>query len=286
MHLPVFLQPRPNQPRVAVLIVKARARPGLRILGAEASSDQWNVSVDMNPKHTVATVTALRRPANIGGQDQEQQPADQPATTMPGVSEVFSWLLEVAEDSSELWEDARIVWSVRYVLEGSGEAGGEAAPEPWPSQQPDLGQDGVDAADAAEAEPVAETLMQADGVATIGGAAGGSVARSRRPRSTHHQGGHHHQGHQGHHGHHAGQHQAHQGHPERHHGELVEETRRKLVARFQVQKDDIQAVLPISKNWQLVNTAVLTARQISQAMKVFIVSQAGRVADVTLQSSC
>ncbi|XP_052132201.1 transmembrane protein 132B, partial [Frankliniella occidentalis] len=40
------------------------------------------------------------------------------------------------------------------------------------------------------------------------------------------------------------------------------------------------------QNWQLVNTAVLTARQISQAMKVFIVSQAGRVADVTLQSSC
>lgn len=34
------------------------------------------------------------------------------------------------------------------------------------------------------------------------------------------------------------------------------------------------------------NTAVLTGRQVSQAMKVFIVSQAGTVADVTLQSSC
>lgn len=34
------------------------------------------------------------------------------------------------------------------------------------------------------------------------------------------------------------------------------------------------------------NTAVLTGRQVSQAMKVFIVSQAGKVADVTLQSSC
>lgn len=40
------------------------------------------------------------------------------------------------------------------------------------------------------------------------------------------------------------------------------------------------------QNWQVVNTAVLTGRQVSQAMKVFIVSQAGRVADVTLQSSC
>lgn len=34
------------------------------------------------------------------------------------------------------------------------------------------------------------------------------------------------------------------------------------------------------------NTAVLTGRQVSQAMKVLIVSQAGKVADVTLQSSC
>ncbi|KAJ9590650.1 hypothetical protein L9F63_016321, partial [Diploptera punctata] len=39
-------------------------------------------------------------------------------------------------------------------------------------------------------------------------------------------------------------------------------------------------------NWDVINTAVLTGRQVSQAMKVFIVSQAGKVADVTLQSSC
>ncbi|GBP71122.1 Transmembrane protein 132B [Eumeta japonica] len=39
-------------------------------------------------------------------------------------------------------------------------------------------------------------------------------------------------------------------------------------------------------NWEVLNTAVLTGRQVSQAMKVLIVSQAGQVADVTLQSSC
>lgn len=48
---------------ICFLVCRARAKSGLRILGAEASTDQWNVSVDMNPKHTVATVTALRRPA-------------------------------------------------------------------------------------------------------------------------------------------------------------------------------------------------------------------------------
>lgn len=37
---------------------------------------------------------------------------------------------------------------------------------------------------------------------------------------------------------------------------------------------------------QLLNTAVLNGRQVSQPMKVFVVSQAGKVGDVTLQSSC
>lgn len=34
----------------------------MKILGATASSDQWNVSVEKeNPKHTVARVTAFRK---------------------------------------------------------------------------------------------------------------------------------------------------------------------------------------------------------------------------------
>lgn len=40
------------------------------------------------------------------------------------------------------------------------------------------------------------------------------------------------------------------------------------------------------QNWEVLNTAVLTGRQVSQAMKIFIVSQAGKAADVTFQASC
>lgn len=40
------------------------------------------------------------------------------------------------------------------------------------------------------------------------------------------------------------------------------------------------------QNWEVLNTAVLTGKQVSQAMKVFIVSQAGKAADVTFQASC
>jgi transmembrane protein 132 len=34
------------------------------------------------------------------------------------------------------------------------------------------------------------------------------------------------------------------------------------------------------------NLAVLTGRQVSRAFKVFMVSEAGKIADVTLHSSC
>ena len=40
------------------------------------------------------------------------------------------------------------------------------------------------------------------------------------------------------------------------------------------------------QRWEMMNTAVLTGRQVSQSMKVFIVSEAGSVADVTLHTSC
>lgn len=40
------------------------------------------------------------------------------------------------------------------------------------------------------------------------------------------------------------------------------------------------------QNWEVLNTAVLTGKQVSQAMKIFIVSQAGKAADVTFQASC
>lgn len=41
---------------------RARVKAGMRILGATASSDDWNVHIEKeNPKHTVARVTAYRK---------------------------------------------------------------------------------------------------------------------------------------------------------------------------------------------------------------------------------
>lgn len=80
---------------------------------------------------------------------------------------MFAWLVEVVEDSAELWDEGRLVWSVRYVLEGADR----------PRQHH-------------------SSLSQRD-----------SSHRTTKE----------------------------------------EDTRKKITARFEIQKDDIQAVLPISK---------------------------------------
>lgn len=40
------------------------------------------------------------------------------------------------------------------------------------------------------------------------------------------------------------------------------------------------------QNWEVVNSAILTGKQVSQGMKVVMVSHGGHLADVTLQASC
>lgn len=45
-------------------------------------------------------------------------------------------------------------------------------------------------------------------------------------------------------------------------------------------------VIVYAQNWEIINTAVLTGKQISHAMKVFVVSYAGKISDVTRQSVC
>lgn len=60
----------------------------------------------------------------------------------------------------------------------------------------------------------------------------------------------------------------------------------RLRAKMSIKKDDVQTVIPIAKQKEMINLAVLTGRQVSRPLKVYIVSRAGDVADVTLHSSC
>lgn len=69
-------------------------------------------------------------------------------------------------------------------------------------------------------------------------------------------------------------------------GAQLDEVKGKLTSRFEVLKDEVQSVFPIIKRRDLVNTAILTSRQVSEPLRVFMVTQAGKVADVTLQATC
>ncbi|XP_061395404.1 transmembrane protein 132E, partial [Musca vetustissima] len=186
-HVPVYLQY--SEKNISSFTVKARVKSGIKILGATSSSDMWNISIERdNSKHSTVRVTAVRKKLdsylenNVTLQIVENR-----------IDEIFTWLLEVADDTKELIDGGKIVWSVTYIYDNPRESSLEIAPE---------------------------------------------------------------------------------------------DNKKRIIAKLEVNKDDIQAVLPMAKNWELMNTAVLTGRQVAQAMKVFIVSQGGKVADVTLQSSC
>lgn len=182
LHVPVFID-RLKAKSLTAIVIRARVKSGIHLLEAVPSTGTpWNVTVDINPRHTGASVTLVRK-----------EPPEADLTTTAGeVMELFSWLLEVADDATDTYEGARIVWTARFE----------------PHQE--------------------DTDIEI------------------------------HRGAEG----------------------------RKSTVRFEIHKDDIQAVVPISKNWEVLNTAVLTGQQVSQAMKVFIVSQAGKAADVTFQASC
>lgn len=202
LHVPVFLHQYADQEqRVAAFTVRARVKAGLRILGASASSDQWSISIEKeNPKHTTARVTAFRKEVDSSASSSATSSMERGNYNSSGsnsneVYEVFSWLLEVADDSNDIVDGGKIVWSVTHVY---------------------------------------DTPKDKDSAELI----------------------------------------------------ATDDTKKRLIAKLEINKDDIQAVLPMAKIWEVMNTAVLTGRQVAQAMKVFIVSQAGKVADVTLQSSC
>lgn len=206
LHVPVYLHQYADQEqRVAAFTVRARVKAGLRIMGASAASDQWSISIEKeNPKHTTARVTAFRKESSdsssssstaAAGSTEGRGNFTSSSSASNEVYEVFSWLLEVADDPNDILDGGKIVWSVTHVY---------------------------------------DTPKDKDSSELI----------------------------------------------------ATDDTKKRLIAKLEINKDDIQAVLPMAKIWEVMNTAVLTGRQVAQAMKVFIVSQAGKVADVTLQSSC
>lgn len=193
LYVPVFFD-QPGGPNpVTVIALKCRARRGVSIAGVEAMSDNWTLRTDINNKGTVATVTAFRKNAKMLQNTTE---------VTDGPEEIFNWLYLIQENDSELWEDGKLSWRIKYQY-----LSGPASLVP-------------------------------------------QLANTKEEKGD------------------------------------VRHGKKRIRYTLNINKDDVQSVLPISKRWQIINTAVLTGRQISQPLKIFIVSEAGEIADVTLHTSC
>ncbi|KAI1309078.1 Transmembrane protein [Halotydeus destructor] len=60
----------------------------------------------------------------------------------------------------------------------------------------------------------------------------------------------------------------------------------KLTSRFNIQKDEVESLVGVTRKTQILNTAVLSGRQVAQQLRVFVVSRSGKPGDVTLQATC
>lgn len=60
----------------------------------------------------------------------------------------------------------------------------------------------------------------------------------------------------------------------------------KLTSLIDIQKDVVMEILAITKSRELLNTAILNGRQVSRTMRIYQVSAAGSISDITFQCSC
>ena len=73
LYVPVFVEQPQVGPPVSVIVIKCRARRGVRIEGIEETSSDWTLRIDMNSRGSSATVTAFRKDANQLGVENIKQ---------------------------------------------------------------------------------------------------------------------------------------------------------------------------------------------------------------------
>ncbi|XP_050428697.1 transmembrane protein 132E [Adelges cooleyi] len=233
-YVPVFFDAGPKVQNIKGFILRAKVKNGLRVLNAENSApDRWTVNYTSNPKGTQITVTAVHKGLPNNGQ-----------TAWPNsrYEEVLQWLLQVDTEAEDVWDEGRVVWTVQYVMEATGNSTNWTSAAVPPK---------ADRHRSAYKHHRRQAALVAGQRRSVRRAAGATKMLYLDGVNG-----------------------------------VLDGVKRKISARFEIHKDDTEAVLPISKNWEIINTAVLTGKQISHAMKVFVVSYSGKISDVTRQSTC
>ncbi len=115
IYIPVKYTYNPEYP-IAAFSLRIRVKSGVRILGAQLSHPNklWQLSVELSPKQTTATVTAFLRDFDL-----QQDSQSVPEELLENISqEVYSWLIEVDEEV-DISEGGRIVWQLLYITDSS-----------------------------------------------------------------------------------------------------------------------------------------------------------------------
>ncbi|XP_018493777.1 transmembrane protein 132C [Galendromus occidentalis] len=68
--------------------------------------------------------------------------------------------------------------------------------------------------------------------------------------------------------------------------EWVIDEKIQAVSQLNIQKDKVQNILVITRSRDLINTAIITGSQVSQLVKLIMISEAGQMSDVTHKASC
>ena len=207
IYIPVKYTYNPDYP-VSAFSLRVQVKAGLKILGAQLSHPNklWQLSVELGSKQTTATVTAFLRDYDQNSQQDSQSLPDDLLENMS--QEVYSWLIEVAEDIDISEVNGRIVWQLLYNTDSTGV---------MVNQQLDFQQQ-----------------------------------QSQRQQED----------------------------------EDFEKESVKLTSLIDIQKDVVQEILAITKSRELLNTAILNGRQVSRTMRIYQVSTAGSISDITFQCSC
>ena len=250
IYIPVKYTYNPDYP-VAAFSLRVQVKPGLKILGAQLSHPNklWQLSVELGAKQTTATVTAFLRDFVGGGGG--GVPLDQ---QQPNSGQQFGQQQQQQSDSSG----------------GSGQSGqssGQLLPDELLENSSQevyswlIEVEGDIDISEVNGRIVWQLLYNTDMEAIAGKNSGGLNSLPLVDMQA-------------------------QQSQQAQEDEDFERESVKLTSLIDIQKDVVAEVLAITRRRELLNTALLNGRQVSRTMRVYQVSAAGSISDITFQCSC
>lgn len=276
VYIPVVFKVNPSYP-ISAFSVRIRIKSGLKVIGAVAAPNSlWSISLEISPKANAATVTAYLK------DDEDGQMMSQ-ATNATILSDSSEDIIDTEDESSsagayeeDYLSDSSVRWSKEqlitlrkmHLLDRMGTS--QCDVFSWLLQVEDM----ADVTD--NGRVVWQLIYLTDSLQTNGHPVLPSPSVTLNSNS---------------HGNYNGRISPSTngaGSSNLISPSLTSSTvdSSKLTTRFDIRKDEIEKLIGITSTSEMLNTAVLTGKQISNLLKIYAISYSGKVGDVTLQSSC